>query len=70
MSVEKLINAEDAAEVLGVHPKTIIKLARDGVVPSVRIGRLWRFSQMSLDAWIKAQINSSSRPCPDQGGNK
>ena len=40
---EPLLKTEQAASLLGVHPKTLQRLAREGKVPARRIGDLWRF---------------------------
>jgi len=40
---EPLLKTEQAASLLGLHPKTLQKLARQGKVPATRIGDLWRF---------------------------
>lgn len=55
---EPLLDAQRAAELLGIHPKTLQKLARAGSVPSHRIGDLWRFRASELDTWLRTGINS------------
>jgi len=61
---EPLIDAPAAARLLKVHPKTVKRLANDGILPGMRIGKLWRFRASILDAWMKAQLNCSSHLCP------
>jgi excisionase family DNA binding protein len=42
---EHLLTAEELAEVLGVNRDTVLRLARGGIIPSVRLTpRLIRFS--------------------------
>jgi excisionase family DNA binding protein len=43
---------------LGIHPKTLQKLARAGTVPCHRIGDLWRFRASELDTWLRTGIHS------------
>ena len=38
---ERLLDSEQAAALVKVHPKTLQRYARKGVVPGVRIGKLW-----------------------------
>jgi hypothetical protein len=46
---EDLLTAEGCAEVLGVHVETIRRWARSGVlVPTVRKGRINRYSKLAL----------------------
>ena len=50
---EPLLDTQHAAALLGIHPKTLQKLARAGTVPSHRIGDLWRFRASELDRWLR-----------------
>jgi excisionase family DNA binding protein len=59
---EPLLDAEEAAAHLRVHPKTLMRMARNGVVPAIRIGKYWRFRASTLDAWIGTSENRSSQP--------
>jgi excisionase family DNA binding protein len=56
---EHLLTSEEAAAFLQIHPKTLQKLARQGSVPALRIGDLWRFRISELDRWVSEEINSS-----------
>lgn len=51
--VPDILDAHDAAELLRVCEKTVLKLARDGEIPAVRIGRQWRFSRSALTAYVE-----------------
>ena len=55
---EPLLDSQQAAALLGIHPKTLQKMARAGVVPSHRIGDLWRFRASELDMWLRTGVNS------------
>jgi excisionase family DNA binding protein len=59
---EPLLTAEEAATHLRMHVKTLQKLAREGRVPCVRMGKYWRFRLSSLDQWLTAQHNRNSQP--------
>lgn len=52
---EPLLSDAQAGELLGLHPKTVQRLARTGKLPAVRVGRYWRFRASALDAWIALQ---------------
>ena len=60
---EPLLNSMQAAALLQVHPKTLQKMAREGKVPSRRIGDLWRFRASELDAWLGLEVNSDRHSC-------
>jgi len=65
---EALLRAEQAAALLGgMHPKTLMRLARAGGVPAVKIGKCWFFRASTLDAWVNSQVQSAQhRPCPTE----
>lgn len=49
------LNLAQAALLLHVHPKTLMKLARSGAVPSCKVGRAWVFVERLLIDWLEAQ---------------
>ena len=63
-SFEPVLNTEEAAALLQVHPKTLQRMARQGRVPAFRIGDLWRFRASALDAWLQSGICSKSPLVP------
>ncbi|OAI56677.1 hypothetical protein AYO50_00385 [Acidobacteria bacterium SCGC AG-212-P17] len=67
---EPLIDADQAAELLEIHPKTVKRLAAKGILPGMRIGKLWRFRASLLDAWLKSQLHLSRHPCTDTKGEE
>ena len=59
---EPLLSADEAAEHLRIHPKTLQRLARERRVPCVRMGKYWRFRLTALDQWVTEQQNETSQP--------
>jgi excisionase family DNA binding protein len=49
-SFEPLLDSDQAAAILRIHPKTLQRLARSGRVTGYRIGNLWRFHASDLQA--------------------
>jgi excisionase family DNA binding protein len=58
MAFERLLRVPEAAELVGVHPKTLQAMARTGTVPCLRIGKYWLFRASSLDAWVRDRLES------------
>jgi len=52
---ERLLTAAEAAELLRIHPKTVLLFARTGRLPALRMGRLWRFRTSDLTRWADIQ---------------
>lgn len=62
VATEKPINCQRAAEFLGVHPRTIKRMAAAGELPGhFRFGR-WYFYVSELDSWMRTELNSVSHP--------
>lgn len=48
------LDAKGAAALLGVHEKTVQRMARTQGLPSHQIGpRLYRYSRAELEAWVQ-----------------
>lgn len=63
-SFERMLTSDEAGELLQIHPKTLQKWARQGKVPAMRFGDLWRFRASQLDAWVKNALFSPSPLVP------
>lgn len=47
-----IITTKEIAKYLKLHEITIGKLAKNGKIPSIRIGNVWRFDKELVDEWI------------------
>jgi excisionase family DNA binding protein len=59
-SFEPLLTATDAAQLLNLHPVTLLCWSREGRVPHLRLGRRVMFRASELDAWCRAGYTSSA----------
>jgi PTS system nitrogen regulatory IIA component len=59
---EPLLTPAEAGAYLRVHPKTVIRSARQATIPALRYGKHWRFRQSDLVAWVDQQIKSPRQP--------
>jgi excisionase family DNA binding protein len=50
---ERLLDARQVGELLGVSAKSVLRLAAAGELPVVRIGRQYRFRPSSLEEWLQ-----------------
>lgn len=53
---EPLIDSEEAAAIIKIHPKTLQRLARQKLIRGVRIGTHWRFRASEIEAWYQQKI--------------
>jgi excisionase family DNA binding protein len=53
---EPLLDTDQAAAIMRIHPKTLQKLARRGAIRAVQIGKVWRFRASVLEDWIQHKL--------------
>jgi excisionase family DNA binding protein len=61
MSNERPIDAKEAAQILGVTPRTVIRLADKGEIVGFKVGDVWRFRRLDLENYIEEQIARRKR---------
>lgn len=49
---EPLLDTEEVARLLRMHPRTLRTKARRGSIPAVQVGKRWRFRASTLDRWL------------------
>jgi excisionase family DNA binding protein len=45
----------EAAQVLRLSKRTILRMIQKRKIPATRLGRQWRFGEANLLAWVKEQ---------------
>jgi excisionase family DNA binding protein len=55
---DRLLDSEEAAALIQIHPKTLQKFAREGQIQGVHIGKLWRFRRSAIEQWIDRQTGT------------
>jgi excisionase family DNA binding protein len=57
---EELLDSEEAAALLKIHPKTLQRMARRHEVQGLRIGKLWRFRVSQLNHWLARKTGNAA----------
>jgi predicted DNA-binding transcriptional regulator AlpA len=64
--LERFVDAREAGAFIGIRPKTLLAMARDGRVPAHPLSgkrhRMWRFLRSELDAWARGKVNTGCDP--------
>ena len=60
ISNKAFLNTDEAAAMLGVHPKTLQRLARSGRITAYRVGKLWRFQAHDLWKDVTMRVVTSN----------
>jgi excisionase family DNA binding protein len=51
---DELLTVQEAAEFLKATPSTITKWCREGILPSVKLGKVWRISRRGIERMVGA----------------
>ena len=60
---EPLVDADEIAALIQLHPKTVQQMARTGRIPAKRIGKFWRFRKSEIDHWLRSEVNCAGYAC-------
>ena len=52
---EEYLSVKDIANIFGLSPTTIERLARKGRIPAYKIGWEWRIPAKEFQAWLRRQ---------------
>ena len=63
---DAFLTTEEVLDYLQVNLRTVYRLIKAGKIPTVRVGRQWRFRKRDLDVWLEAQRTRSERPADRQ----
>ena len=58
LTFEQLLDSDEAAALLKIHPKTLQKMARNGEITGIQVGKLWRFRASVLNEWLEHKMAS------------
>jgi len=65
-----LMKPEEVAERLAVSPKVVRQWLRDGRLPGIRLGRLWRVDPAELERVIREGFPQAREPVPKPAERK
>lgn len=57
---EKLLVPEEVAEMLSVSRVTVVRFAKAGRIPALKLGKVYRFSRTAIQNWVSAQMRPAS----------
>jgi excisionase family DNA binding protein len=57
---EPLLSSVDAASLLSLHPVTILRWAREGKIPHLRLGKKVMFRASELNAWCVSGYSTTA----------
>jgi len=58
---EKFLTTEQVAEILQVHPFTILKFLKDGRLNGIKLGRVYRIKQSDVETFIEERMTNKPK---------
>lgn len=62
MTEDRLLTADEVAELLRVKPSWVREHTRNGDIPHKQLGRYLRYDRGELDEWVARQSAGGARP--------
>lgn len=56
-----IMTVHDVAEYLRLSEAKVYRMANEGCVPALRIGKTWRFKRELIDEWIRRETELTLR---------
>ncbi len=53
---EPLLDSDQAAAIMRIHPKTLQRYARQGLIRGFQLGTMWRFRASDIERWIDERM--------------
>ena len=53
---QQVLTAGEVAEYLRIPRSTLYKLAQEGKIPAMKIGRHWRFDRGCIETWMNEEM--------------
>jgi len=59
--LQRLLTPDDVAVMLGIPRLQVIRQARLGNIPAIKIGKAWRFRLSAVEAWLAEKETHSEK---------
>ena len=67
MISDDILNIKEVSDYLKIPVSTVYKLAQDGKVPAVKVGKHWRFLKRDLELLFAQKRDDCLQPFLEQG---
>lgn len=66
----RYITANEAAEILGVHPRTVTRFMTAGKLKGAKVGRTWRLDEKDVHEFFETLKAETAKSIEQQGSEK
>ncbi len=63
----KVLTVDEVASLLRLTRVTIYRMAKAGDIPALKVGKVWRFPEEEVEAWIHEKIQDKMHPADPRG---
>ena len=56
---DKLLTSEQVAQILQVHPFTVLKYIKSGKLKGIKLGRVWRIRESDMEHFLEERFMAS-----------
>ena len=56
---DKLLTSEQVAQILQVHPFTVLKYIKAGKLKGIKLGRVWRIRESDMERFLEERFMAS-----------
>jgi excisionase family DNA binding protein len=60
---ETILTVEQVAQILQVHPFTVLKFIKQGKLKAAKLGRVYRIRRSEVDRFLDAQMDLENKAC-------
>ena len=58
----KVLTVDEVASLLKLTRVTIYRMAKAGDIPALKVGKVWRFPEAEIEAWLSEKIRGKGTP--------
>ena len=56
----EIMTVQEVADYLRLNGMTIYRLAQEGKIPALKVGRSWRFKRALIDEWLRRESETTT----------
>lgn len=64
---DRLLSVNELVEKLNISRSTVLNWVREGKIPSIKLGRQWRFRSQDVENWLKSKEKQKKERFSIQG---
>lgn len=65
----KVLTVDEVASLLKLTRVTIYRMAKAGDIPALKVGKVWRFPEEEIEAWLTEKIHGRANAGAKQKEN-